>query len=138
MSKKTVRCEQCGKYFRMHYLKLRKKKNGGQVIRCSTCQHNKEPDDQLKFRNINSKKNRDKFHSTPPLVTNKKKRKKTKQVGMGLMVGSGDSSEYLDAKNLKPDWTKKCSQCGATPVVPLINMCGPCTFGEADTVDGNW
>lgn len=36
------------------------------------------------------------------------------------------------------DWTKKCEQCGALPTVPLTGMCGPCTFGESDTVGGNW
>lgn len=39
---------------------------------------------------------------------------------------------------MKPDYTKKCELCGATPIVPLTGMCGPCTFGEADTADGNW
>jgi hypothetical protein len=38
----------------------------------------------------------------------------------------------------KPDWTKKCTVCGATPIVPVSKMCGPCTFGEADTAGGNW
>lgn len=38
----------------------------------------------------------------------------------------------------KPDWTKDCEICGDTPVVPLTGMCGPCTFGEADMVGGNW
>lgn len=38
----------------------------------------------------------------------------------------------------KPDWTKKCEVCGATPIVPATGLCGPCTFGEAETADGNW
>ena len=37
-----------------------------------------------------------------------------------------------------PDWTKHCENCGETPVVPLTGLCGPCTFGEADTAGGNW
>lgn len=37
-----------------------------------------------------------------------------------------------------PDWTKKCYICGETPIVPLTGLCGPCTFGEAETKDGNW
>lgn len=32
----------------------------------------------------------------------------------------------------------KCEVCGATPVMRLTGMCGPCTTGEADTVNGNW
>lgn len=38
----------------------------------------------------------------------------------------------------EPDWTGECEVCGASPIVPLTGMCGPCTFGEADTVGGNW
>jgi hypothetical protein len=37
-----------------------------------------------------------------------------------------------------PDWSGKCEVCGQSPIVPFTGMCGPCTFGEADTVDGNW
>lgn len=37
-----------------------------------------------------------------------------------------------------PDWSKQCDVCGQTPIVPLTGLCGPCTFGEADTVGGNW
>lgn len=39
---------------------------------------------------------------------------------------------------IEPDWTHQCENCGATPVVPLTGMCGPCTFGEAETADGKW
>jgi hypothetical protein len=37
-----------------------------------------------------------------------------------------------------PDWSKKCSVCGASPILPLTGLCGPCTFGESETIDGNW
>lgn len=37
-----------------------------------------------------------------------------------------------------PDWTGSCCNCGSSPVVPLTGMCGPCTFGEAETAGGNW
>lgn len=43
-----------------------------------------------------------------------------------------------DDARIKPDWTKKCQVCDASPIVPLTGLCGPCTFGEADTVGGNW
>ena len=36
-----------------------------------------------------------------------------------------------------PDWSRTCV-CGGSPVVPETGMCGPCTFGEADTASGNW
>lgn len=38
----------------------------------------------------------------------------------------------------EPDWTEECDICGESPIVPCTGMCGPCTFGEADTVGGNW
>lgn len=30
-----------------------------------------------------------------------------------------------------PDYTRKCENCGASPVVSLTGLCGPCTFGES-------
>lgn len=38
----------------------------------------------------------------------------------------------------RPDWTRKCEVCNATPVVPVTGLCGPCNFGEAETIGGNW
>ncbi len=43
-----------------------------------------------------------------------------------------------DMPDTEPDWQTPCEVCGATPIVPLTGMCGPCTFGEAETVGGNW
>lgn len=40
--------------------------------------------------------------------------------------------------NLEPDWEGECEVCGAAPIVPQTGMCGPCTFGEAETIGGNW
>lgn len=37
-----------------------------------------------------------------------------------------------------PDWAGRCEVCGASPVLPATGLCGPCTFGEASTSDGNW
>jgi hypothetical protein len=37
-----------------------------------------------------------------------------------------------------PDYKSPCMLCDAIPTVPATGMCGPCTFGEADTTDGNW
>lgn len=37
-----------------------------------------------------------------------------------------------------PDWSGKCQVCGASPIMPLTGMCGPCTFGEAETAGENW
>ena len=38
----------------------------------------------------------------------------------------------------EPDWDSPCDSCGQLPTLPLSGMCGPCTFGEAETVGGNW
>lgn len=43
-----------------------------------------------------------------------------------------------DDPRVAPDWSKPCMNCQDTPVVPLTGMCGPCTFGEAETAGGNW
>lgn len=37
-----------------------------------------------------------------------------------------------------PDWGAECETCGQSPVVPVTGLCGPCTFGEASTINGNW
>lgn len=36
------------------------------------------------------------------------------------------------------DYTRDCDVCGDKPVVNATGLCGPCTWGEADTVGGNW
>lgn len=38
----------------------------------------------------------------------------------------------------QPDWEGECEVCGQSPIVPLTGMCGPCTFGESETIGGNW
>jgi hypothetical protein len=43
-----------------------------------------------------------------------------------------------DPADMTPDWEHECSNCGAKPIVPATGMCGPCTFGDAETVGGNW
>lgn len=47
-------------------------------------------------------------------------------------------NDNQDDIETKPDWSGKCEVCGASPIVPVTGMCGPCTFGEADTAQGNW
>lgn len=42
----------------------------------------------------------------------------------------------------EPDDNKsfgECESCGQeTVLVSDVGMCGPCTFGEANTLNGNW
>lgn len=64
--------------------------------------------------------------------SSKRRRRHEKRVGQI----SKQDDRYTD--ETRPDWSKKCMVCHATPVVPVTGMCGPCTFGESETVDGNW
>lgn len=36
------------------------------------------------------------------------------------------------------NWETPCQNCEALPTVHPTDLCGPCCFGEADTVGGNW
>ena len=42
------------------------------------------------------------------------------------------------AADMEPDWAGHCSVCGAAPIVPATGLCGPCTFGDSETIGGNW
>jgi len=57
--------------------------------------------------------------------------------------GDAQLTVRIDAKKFQPvsdepDWSRGCEVCGMRPVLPLTGMCGPCTFGEAETAGGNW
>ena len=47
-------------------------------------------------------------------------------------------TDTVTKDDFRPDWSMPCQNCGASPVVPLSGLCGPCHFGEADTVMGGW
>jgi len=50
-----------------------------------------------------------------------------------------DSATNEDkCSDAEPDYGGNCETCGASPIVPVTGMCGPCTFGEAETINGNW
>lgn len=36
------------------------------------------------------------------------------------------------------DWLIPCQNCDAVPTVHPTQLCGPCCFGEAKTINGNW
>lgn len=50
----------------------------------------------------------------------------------------GTRARQADAELVEPDDEGECEVCGSSPIVPITGMCGPCTFGEAETIDGNW
>jgi hypothetical protein len=53
-------------------------------------------------------------------------------------VASKQEQDAQRDPRLEVIWTKTCKNCGETPVVKFSGMCGPCTFGEADTLRGGW
>jgi hypothetical protein len=64
------------------------------------------------------------------MARKRKKHSKASQINKEL----GSDSD----KDVEPNWEGTCEVCGASPIVPITGMCGPCTWGEADTVGGNW
>ena len=65
------------------------------------------------------------------------KRRKKKKNKLDLEQDKVEIFKEGDPR-MEPDWTKKCENCDQTPIVPLTGMCGPCTWGEAETMGGNW
>ena len=49
-----------------------------------------------------------------------------------------DGAHQSECALVAPDWEGTCDNCGASPIVPVTGLCGPCTFGEAETAGGNW
>ena len=44
-----------------------------------------------------------------------------------------------DKTEVRRSYEAKCCACGRVDfLVPEVEMCGPCAFGEADTAGGNW
>jgi len=46
--------------------------------------------------------------------------------------------EIAQDKEVEPDWDHECEVCGQRPILPVSGMCGPCTFGDAETAGGDW
>lgn len=64
---------------------------------------------------------------------------KSKRKQQPIRVEKAADSVPKEARRAgEPDWTGKCDNCGESPIVPETGLCGPCTFGEAETVGGNW
>jgi len=49
-----------------------------------------------------------------------------------------DRPLQCDSPDMALDWDTTCEVCGEVPTVPASGMCGPCTFGDASTINGNW
>ncbi len=46
--------------------------------------------------------------------------------------------ELTDEEAFEKVWDAKREVCEQSPVVRATGLCGPCTFGEAETIGGNW
>jgi|JI10StandDraft_1071094.scaffolds.fasta_scaffold1344184_2 hypothetical protein len=69
--------------------------------------------------------------------TERNKRRKARQRA-GLPSPAQPKKGESRVANMEPDWSGKCEVCEQSPIVPATGMCGPCTFGEAETIGGNW
>ena len=49
-----------------------------------------------------------------------------------------EPDELENLKAFRPDDSRDCDVCGASPVVTATGLCGPCTWGESDTAGGAW
>ena len=47
-----------------------------------------------------------------------------------------DHPDHIGA--FRKNWKVPCQVCECKPTVGDSRLCGPCYFGEADTVGGNW
>ena len=54
------------------------------------------------------------------------------------------TAERVEVDSFEPDYENECCNCGTTPIVNVMkdkevifstDMCGPCTWGEARTID---
>lgn len=55
----------------------------------------------------------------------------------------GKTRKDLERKEAQGDeayknWDVSCQNCGEKPTVADLALCGPCCFGEAETLGGNW
>jgi hypothetical protein len=66
----------------------------------------------------------------------RKKRKAAKLLGTAEANKRRDDAQVRG--DTEPDWSHECEVCGQRPIVPVTGLCGPCTFGEAETIGGNW
>ena len=49
-----------------------------------------------------------------------------------------EPDELESLKAFQPNWEAVCEVCCASPTVTATGLCGPCTWGEAETVAGGW
>lgn len=55
-----------------------------------------------------------------------------------LKLSEDAKRRKITLEDVRPDWTRECSSCGAKPVVPVTGLCGVCTWGDPECAGGNW
>ena len=64
------------------------------------------------------------------------------KLNSGMTVDELEKEEREEAMERARDEGKcfgECESCAQeTCLVAEVNMCGPCTFGESETMGGNW
>lgn len=55
-----------------------------------------------------------------------------------VRAASGEEIEGADDEPGRKNYDVACEVCGQVPTVGDTGLCGPCCFGEADTMGGNW
>lgn len=66
------------------------------------------------------------------------KRKSQRRSSRGWRLDRRAPGTAPSGKPKDKDWGE-CESCGQTlPLVHETGMCGPCTFGEASTIFGDW
>jgi hypothetical protein len=61
-----------------------------------------------------------------------------KEQALAASLGTISEKMDVDPKGEMVTLPKGCIVCGQNPCIRETEMCGPCTFGEADTAGGNW
>lgn len=54
------------------------------------------------------------------------------------LADPGRAARLAAYKNGGKNTDVPCVNCEGTPTVHPTDLCGPCCFGEADTINGNW
>lgn len=49
-----------------------------------------------------------------------------------------ERTKQREANQQSKNYKVACCVCGQKPTVRDTGLCGPCCFGEADTIGGNW
>ena len=43
-----------------------------------------------------------------------------------------------ERRDYRPNWQRKCDNCGSVPTMRASGLCGPCHWGTADALAGGW